>query len=71
MTKQDTITILLTKIFLIAGSLGATSVQLIKDLDLIGGVVLKYISILSFMIVIVINLPKFFKTLKIYVKKVF
>lgn len=51
--------ILTTKVFLLLGTLSGGYIQLLEDLDLIFGTVLKFVSVVSFVIVIVINLPKF------------
>lgn len=57
--------ILLTKVFLsIATATGAT-VKLLQDADLILGLVLKIVSIVSFVIVIALNLPKLIKMIKL------
>jgi len=40
-----------------------------KDLDLWLGIILKLISIFSFFVLIIINLPKFIKTIKEIFKK--
>lgn len=69
--KNDGFNILLTKLFLLTGTVGASWLKFAKDMDLILGLALKLISIISFLIVIIINLPAFVKTIKTYAKKIF
>ena len=59
-------TVLPTKLGIILGS--ATLGLTLTDLDLIMAIVLKGVSIISFIIVIVINLPKFWNAVKTYFK---
>lgn len=65
--KQD-LQILFTKLLLTVGTVGM-GIELLKDLELIFSVLLKFVSIVSFVIVIVINYPKFVKTIKTYLGK--
>ena len=65
--KND-LQIIATKLLLTVGTVGM-GIQFLKDLELIFSVLLKFISIISFVIVIVINYPKFVKTVKTYLKK--
>lgn len=59
--------ILATKIALALGSIGIIGLKL-SDIDLIFGIVLKVISIISFAIVIIINMDKCEKQLKKWFK---
>lgn len=52
-----------TKIFLLIGSVTGTT-QALQDMDLLAGIGLKIVSIISFVIVIAINLPKLVVMLK-------
>lgn len=65
--KND-IQIILTKVLLTVGTVGM-GIEFLRDLELIFSVLLKFISIVSFVIVIVINLPKFVKTVNTYLKR--
>jgi hypothetical protein len=65
--KND-IQIIATKLLLTVGAVGM-GIEFLKDLELIFSVLLKFISIVSFVIVIVINLPKFVKTVNTYLKR--
>lgn len=66
--KNNGLDILLTKIFLtIATATGAT-LKLLQDADLILGLLLKIVSIISFTIVIALNLPKLKKMIRIFFK---
>jgi len=68
--KHDAMQILLTKVFLTIGTVAGGTVSILKDLDLIFGILLKFISIISFIIVIVINMPAFLDRMKeIFSKK--
>ena len=66
---KNEVQILLTKVFLLSGTVGGLGLQALKDADLILGLLLKGFSIVSFVVVIVINWPKFVKTIKTYTKK--
>lgn len=67
--KNNGLDILMTKIFLtIATATGAT-VKILQDVDLILGLILKLVSIISFIVVIALNLPKLIKMIKIGLKK--
>ena len=57
-------TILPTKLGIILGS--ATLGLTLADIDLILAIILKGVSIISFIIVIVINLPKFWEKIKLW-----
>jgi len=59
--------ILLTKIFLLVGAATGT-LDALKEADLIMGMVLKGVSIISFLVVIGLNLPKLIRMIKIYLK---
>jgi ABC-type antimicrobial peptide transport system permease subunit len=68
--KHDAMQILLTKVFLTVGTVAGGTVSVLKDLDLIFGLILKFVSIISFVIVIVINMPNFMDRMKeIFSKK--
>lgn len=54
-----------TKFFLLIGSVAYTT-QMLQDIDLIAGIVLKMVSIVSFVVVIAINLPKLIEKIKQY-----
>lgn len=62
--------IYLTKLFLMLGTLTGTSLQIFKDLDLIFGVILKLVSIISFIIVIIINWERFAVKIRKIFKKI-
>lgn len=57
-----------TKVFLLIGSVTGTT-QMLQDMDLLAGIGLKIVSIISFVIVIAINLPKLVVMLKGFQKK--
>lgn len=61
--------ILLTKVFLIIASVTGISTGLLQEADLILGIMLKIISIISFIIVIGLNLPKLIRLLKVLIKR--
>jgi len=61
--------IFLTKIFLTIASITGVSTNILQDVDLLFGIILKFISIISFLIVITINLPKLFRIIKIWLEK--
>jgi len=67
MVKND-IQIFFTKILLTIGTIGV-GMDVFKNLEIVFSVVLKFISIISFLMVIIINYPKFVKTIKIFLKK--
>jgi len=56
-----------TKVLLTVGTVGM-GVEMLKDVELIFSIILKFVSIVSFIIVIVINYPKFRLRLKDYFK---
>ena len=60
--------IMFTKLLLTVGAVGM-GIEMLKDLELIFSVLLKFVSIISFIIVIVINFPKFAKTIRTYINK--
>ena len=66
MTKQDGLNILLTKLFLFVGSATGLTVNFWQEADLVLGVILKFVSIISFIIVIMLNLPKLRRKIKIW-----
>lgn len=66
---KDSYDILLTKVFLTVASITGVSTNILQDADLILGIVLKVISIMSFVIVIALNLPKLIKMIKLGFKK--
>ena len=68
MTRQEGFNILSTKLFLLIGSAAGLTQQFWKDADLVLGVILKFVSIISFVIVIVLNIPKLRRYLHLLTK---
>jgi hypothetical protein len=59
---------MLTKILLTVGTFTGATTKILQDLDLLADLVLKFVSIVSFIVVIIINMPKLRQTIKDWVK---
>lgn len=62
--KNNGLDILATKILLTVGTFTGATTKIIEDLNLLAELALKLVSIISFLIVIIINMPKLRQTIK-------
>ena len=65
MSVKHEITTVFTKVLLTVGTIGM-GYEMLRDVELIFSIVLKFVSIISFLIVIIINYPKLKIRLKDY-----
>ena len=65
MSVKHEITTVFTKVLLTVGTVGM-GYEMLRDVELIFSIVLKFVSIISFVIVIIINYPKLKIRLKDY-----
>ena len=65
MSVKHEITTVFTKVLLTVGTIGM-GYEMLRDVELIFSIVLKFVSIISFVIVIIINYPKLKIRLKDY-----
>lgn len=65
---RNELTIMLTKLLLAIGLITGATGELLDQIDLILGMILKTLSIISFVIVITINWSKFITTIKDWLK---
>ena len=65
---RNELTIMLTKLLLTIGLITGATGELLDQIDLILGMILKTLSIISFVIVITINWSKFITTIKDWLK---
>jgi len=65
---KNELSIMLTKLLLTIGLVTGATGELLDQIDLIMGIVLKGLSIISFIIVISINWNKFIRTVKTWLK---